>query len=534
MKNILRAYSQIKTSFVRGSLLYGLSLDKRTSIFDQNAFISDPWPGDSLRAKEFLSGVTRIDQGDYEFDIIESIGSRKYVPLPLYLYINSFDWIRDIRLIGGTNNRKYIRNVVHQFIEDYKRTRQFWMTEAWAIDITSERIANWMFAYSFFATGSDDYFEKEILSSIAMQYSHISKMYVAEKDPISRISALRSVLLCLNAMHITRKRQITAISEELFSTIRENLFNGIGIYSTRNPRSHFYVFKILLESRLAIKNYDIEFPTDILQNMADVVRYLRMGDGSISNYQGEINSRTEFMSTITSRTIDTALSLINTHLQKDYTEMQKITGLDRISTKNTVVIINTKATSRINKGPKSNLYGIRVCEFESSFQKDKIIKNSEISILVGSNPIRIRRGKLSKVDEKREEKEISAGWVINSYFRNFQISIKRNITLSINSPRLMVTEEIQAPEYCDVLVTIELEKGIQIEDFRSNKIIFSKGNTIYEFALEQTSAQIFVPDREEQNSQLALIMIESMSEGETNRYIHWKIEKTGTKKIGLT
>jgi hypothetical protein len=462
-------------------------LDKRHSLFDTEKFANDPWAGNSSDGKDFLNGNLKLRHQDFEFDILDVIGCKSGAPLPVLLYVNSFAWMRDIRTIGGINSRKYIRNWIYRFIENCKNSRKFWMSPVWDVDTTSERIVNWILSYSFFAAGADDDFEKEILSSISMQYSHISKMYVSEDDPIVKIAALRAMLFCLCSMKSTRKKQIKDIAEKLFETVKENLTEGTGIYKTRNPNSHFNVFRMLLETRFALRNTDVEFPSDILQDMALVVRFLRMGDGGLPYHTGDLLSRLESMFQVRGNIVDTALSLVQIKNHSPSENNENIHGFDRISTKKSVVVINN-SVSRV-KSPFNNpsAQGLNIFDFEASFQTDRLINRSDISILIGNRRIRLHRGVAKNVFRSRNDKEMTYSCEFTSFDRNFQLAVRREIFLDLHSPRLNVSEFIYTSIDSEISIRIALVKHSEIERINSSLAYITYGKNQYIFSLKKTT-----------------------------------------------
>ncbi|MDR2074912.1 MAG: hypothetical protein LBP31_01690 [Holosporales bacterium] len=489
IRRIRQTYNQAKTSLAKGSLLYGLSLDKRHTIFDTEKFVNDPWAGNSSNGKDFLSGNLKLKYKDFEFDMMDVIGCKSDAPLPVFLYINSFAWIRDVKTVGGINARKHIRNWIYNFIKNYKSLKKFWMSIAWNVDITSERIVNWMLSYSFFAAGADDDFEKEILSSISMQYSHISKMYISENDPIVKIAALRAILFCMCSMKNVRKKQIRNIAEELFEIVKENFIGGTGIYITRNPNSHFNVFRMLLETRFALRNTDIDFHSDILENMALVVRFLRMGDGCISHHTGDLVSRLESMFQCRGNIIDTALSLVHIKNHLPNENRGNIRGFDRISTKKSVVIINNEVSRVKSPFNDSSAPGLNIFDFEASFQTDHLINKSDISILAENRRIRLHREVAKNISRSRNDKEIRYSCEVINFERAFQFAIRREISLDLHLPILNVSEFIYTSSDSEIFIRIAMAKYAEIEQLNSSSVYVTYGRNQCIFSLKKITNQ---------------------------------------------
>lgn len=480
-KEITRIYNQILTSFVCNSLLYGLSLDKRPSVFDPAKFMNDPWPGDATRGKNLLSGS--------EIDMFDVIGHKISVPYTLFCYINSFSWIRDIQAVGGGGARKFVRKVVSYFIAHYKSRKKFWMNSDWDIDVTAERIINWMTSYSFFAIGAEDTFQKEILSSINEQYSHIVKIYKAETDPLSKIMGIKAMLFCLAAMKSNQKRQAKHLIQIITETVNENI-DSDGMYRTRNPTGLFNVFRSLIEVRFIARNMQIEifdaFFKETLSKMASAVRFFRMSDGLLSKHSGNAVSITEYMFRGTRHIIDVALSLVDNSYNIRQNKVS-IGGFDRISTKKLTVIINKSASDVRSVFNPPSQPGLNIFDFEASFQANSLIKKADIAVLWNNHMVKADKHTVPNVSISKDNENLNYICEAVNFDRIFQFAVRREISVGIAQTGISVTDFIYTSSAAEVFIRIAFDKNTELEKVNSYSILIRSGKNSYMLSLKISS-----------------------------------------------
>jgi uncharacterized heparinase superfamily protein len=247
LKNFIDIWNFYRVYFIKKSIFYRYSLNKKHNFFDTNKFVSDPWPGNFLVGKEILDCSFVPDNCNDPINIME-IFSKKDSNVSKFAkrYAASFVWIRDLHAIGGHNNRKYIRNLISTFINCYRKKKAFWLDDdSWDCAIIGERLVNWILSYSFFASGSNDKFQKEVLSSIAEQFSHLLQCYKAEINSYSKLMALKSILFCLSSMKVNQHKKVLKIIKEIENFVEVSIKDE-GMFESESPVEHFHVFRSLL------------------------------------------------------------------------------------------------------------------------------------------------------------------------------------------------------------------------------------------------------------------------------------------------
>lgn len=525
---ITQTYNRIVASFARNSLFYGLSLDKRASIFDPAKFMNDPWPGDPSKGKNLLNGVLSFNFSKFDINITDVIDKKVKVPTSMLLYVNSFSWIRDIQAVGGVGARKYVRDAVYHFIEHYKQTKKFWTSLEWDVDVTSERIINWMKSYSFFAVGSDDNFQKEVLSSISEQYSHISKVYKAETDPVSIILSMKSMLFCLVAMKSNQKRFARTLINDIAETVMHNI-DKHGAYKFRNPASLFNIFSSLIEVRFIARNIDIEISKEAfeeqLSKMASIIRFFRMSDGSLSKHSGNAISRNNLMFIETRHIIDTALSIVgNNYVCEE--KRCSINGFDKVYTKKITLIINKKVTDMRSQFNHLSEPGINIFDFEASFQADCLIRRADIAVLWNNHMVKANKMMEPTVSTSKNDEFVNYACEAVCFDRFFQFAFRREISVGVSSSSLSVSEFVYTSANSDVYIRMALDNGVKLERINACSILINYGKNSYVFSLKASGGpNCRLSIKTGLNIPNPTLIVSFNSNGNTENQIIWSIVK---------
>jgi uncharacterized heparinase superfamily protein len=474
-ERIAKAYTKMRTTLIKGSPFYGNSLDRRASLFDIKKFIDDPWPGDPQKGKDILNGILRVNNEEsFEIDIITE---KRTANLIASLYIDKFSWIKDMQAVGGSNTRKYVREAVSKFIDDYRATNRFWLQPGWNVFITSERIVNWMLEYSFFAIGATDKFQKKVLSSITEQFSNIHKLYKAESDPMARLSAMRAILFCLNFMKSNNKSRIKRLVADVEELVLQS-FDSSGMYITRNPSCHFQMFKILLEIRFIARNFGIsiskEIFNDLLIKMATCIRFFRMGDGTISRSCGNVAPFYSSVNDNEQNIIDTALSFVDIERQASNYH-NSIALFDRLNSKNVITIINKEASNKSCQSAEQSDLGINIFDFEASFNRDNLINRADISIISDGHMIKPRQ----RSSSSSERKDGVSSYEVTSFEPEFQFAIRRE--LNVQNSKLAVSDFSYTSKNASVIIRISINKNAILEQLNNTSVIIDNGQNRYVF-----------------------------------------------------
>ncbi len=508
-RNLLYLY---KAEFIKNSFFYRLSLNRRSDIFDTSKFIPDPWEGNPDSGKNILNGEFYSLLLNHPIDILNIFSQKKWKESK---FISDFFWLRDIQAIGGNSGRKYAQNLISAFISSYKKTRKFWKyDEIWNCATLGERIVNWILSYTFFASGSSDNFQKTLLSSIDEQLSHLLKCYKAEFNPYSKLMALKGIVFCYCVMKFRHKKKIFLLINE----ICELIDNANNSFLKMSPKDYFHIFRSLLEIRFIVKINNINLPDlflTTLSKMAANIRALRLGNGELSMHPRNSNENMLFIPS--SRIIDTALSIVDI---KDNASLDL--GFDRLATKKSTLIINTKTYNMKSIFNPLKEPGINIFEFEASFGMNKLLHRSDISVLYNNH--RIKLGKNSQNFSKREIKNNTLLFEGESQFFNnfFKFAFKRELKCFSNFSKLEGRELIfLSKPNTEFFVRFVFNENAELcqTDERGVLVIFSQ--TAYDFKYifnDKLSLKI-------RKLKFPTVEITAISDGKNEIECNWTIEE---------
>ncbi|GHT88319.1 hypothetical protein FACS1894113_0480 [Alphaproteobacteria bacterium] len=522
-KNIKKVYNAFSVSFSQNSFFYKASLDTRSSIFATERFIPDSWPGTQSAGSNILNGIVFSELSDVPLSLVELI---IYSPVcngfeDAAKYANSFFWLRDLQAIGGNSARKYARKLIAAFIESYRDEKRFWTRDfQWAPEVIGERICSWIFSYSFVASGADDDFQKEMLSSLCEQYSHLLKSYRAETDNYLKIIALKAIMFCKCFSANIDRRSLRKFASRLDNCITE-IFDKNGMLLTRNPVDYFNLFRSLVEIKFALKGGPIELKSfENLPNMAACIRMLRMGDGRISEFQGDIEPQKSFI--IPTRSIvDAAISVIDA----SSSNVNLPTSFSRISTKEITIIVNNKISNVKSKFNDFNKPGINIFDFESSFGINKLISRADISIIF--NKFRVKITKNSENFYKIFNKNgglLYTGFLQSNSF-GLPLVVEREIFVSLSEPKMKGIDYIRIPSDFIIFSRFVFNKKCEINKPTQKSIIINLGQNKYKLSsiFKQNSNNIAVINKSKLLYPAVEIGVRSEAEQEVR--IDWEIGK---------
>lgn len=467
VKRLKALFDFYKVSFLRNSFFYGVSLNKSPGIFDKDKFISDPWAGNPDVGRQILNCSYIPDDENIPLDILELFSNRHWNKSK---YAASFVWLRDLQSLGGNNSRKYTRTLISTFIGNYRKTKRFWLNDVtWNCGVVGERIVNWIFSYSFYASGSNDRFQRDVLSSINEQFSHLVKCYKAEQNPYSKLMALKAVLFCYSVMRTDQSRRIAGAIKDICKLLRNCLPDAM--FENRSPVDTFQVFRSLLEVRFIAKITGVTLPDDtfgeLLSKVAANIRYLRLGNGEISSHSGNAIKVNSYFKP-SCRMIDTALSIVDIR-----DRATSINDFERVSTKKVTAIINTSVRgvkSAFNNPAES---GINIFDFEASFGLEKLINRSDVSVVLDG--FRVKLGSAADVYFEKQAKDKSLAFEGESIFLNkaFKFALRRELEVASDKVQLKGTDYVFLSKKNESYFRFVFNKTVELSQINPKSILIS-------------------------------------------------------------
>ena len=260
--------------------LYGWTLAGRTP----TALMispSDPWPGDAAAGQAILEGS------------FHCAGQRVTHPAPLWqplgvdrawcLALHGFDWLRDLRALGGDAARRGARDLVAAWLAAYPR----WNALAWEPEAIGKRLTAWLGHYDFFAASAEIAFRHRLLGSMLQQARHLARVLPAGLTGLELLEAIQGLLLAglaLPGQESLQRRGLELLSAEL---ARQLL--GDGGHIERSPARQLALLRNLVLLRSAYHAAELPVPPDLqnaIEQSAPMLRLLRHGDGGLALFNG--------------------------------------------------------------------------------------------------------------------------------------------------------------------------------------------------------------------------------------------------------
>ncbi|HCI20801.1 MAG TPA: hypothetical protein DE310_08510, partial [Alphaproteobacteria bacterium] len=146
------------------------------------ASLQDPWRGDLTNGRDILSH--RLD------------------PLGDAAYFQSFEWIRDLRVEGGSDARARARDLIAGWVDSNQR----WQLPDWRPDIMGRRLAVLALNYGWYGHSAPEQFQDNLSAALDMQLNCLATDWRRMRSAEDQISALRGLALAEVAFGISQEK----------------------------------------------------------------------------------------------------------------------------------------------------------------------------------------------------------------------------------------------------------------------------------------------------------------------------------------
>lgn len=241
----------------------------------------DPWPGDAENGNAILSGSFTF------FGETARGGPQIWRPGGMsdawLAELHGFDWLRDLRALGGDAARRRARELVDDWLT--RQTR--WDEIAWRPDVLACRLAAWLGQHDFFCASADDEYRRQYLASLTRQAKHLARVLPAGAEGAGLVVAAKGLILAGLALpgHGNWTGQGLRVLERACQ--RQILPDGGHI--SRNPGIHAAVLRHLVDVRSALLAAQQEVPGFLMaaiDRTAPFLRMLRHNDGGLALFNG--------------------------------------------------------------------------------------------------------------------------------------------------------------------------------------------------------------------------------------------------------
>ena len=268
-------------AFAFGNPLYGLTLGGRP-VSGLATVPNDPWPGDADIGAALMDGVFpfagEVMQAD-EPVWVPALGFGD----TWIAQMNAFDWLRDLRALGGDAPRRQARLLITGWLDQ----NHGWNQASWAPDVLGARIANWIGQHDFYCQSADDAFRGRVFESLARQTRHLARVTPGPLQGAALLTAVKGLVyggLCLPGCEKHVPYALRLLERELPLQVLPD-----GGHVERNPERHMLVLRHLIDLRAVLRAARQEVP-EMLQHAIDrmtpALRFFRHGDGGLALFNG--------------------------------------------------------------------------------------------------------------------------------------------------------------------------------------------------------------------------------------------------------
>lgn len=337
--------------------LYSWALSRGMTVEPLDILPPDPWMGDSARGRHLLNRTLELSVGGTAIELTPNIWSDPKIasnPIQNPL-IHGFEWLRDLRAIGGDQARRLGRTM----LEEWLSHNRHWRPYIWDYPVTANRIASWLMAYEFFCASADDGFQDVFYAALMRQVAHLNRANPAQMSGLEALNIIRGQLFA----NLALKHDITPHIQALDSWLLREV-NADGMHISRSPSNSLRVARHLIDLRGGLVRAGHAAPTSLqsaIERMMHAVRFFRMPDQKLTTLGASQEGDAEALESI--------LRLSGVRIRKSPTYLQD-SGYHSLIREKTHVLVDcgTPAPSPHNMGAHAS----PLC-FEMSSGKDRLV-----------------------------------------------------------------------------------------------------------------------------------------------------------------
>ena len=303
------------------------------------ASLQDPWRGDLVNGRDILAN--RLD------------------PASDAAYFQSFDWIRDLRVEGGSDARARARDLITNWVADNQR----WQLPDWRPDIMGRRLAVLALNYGWYGHSAPEQFQSQLSAALDMQLNCLATDWRRMPSLEDQIGALRGLALAETAFGISDDR-FTALMDMILPKL-DSVILADGGHISRMPDRHVTLMRQLVELRIAASAAGGESGRlgDMIARMGAIIRLWRHGDGRLTHFNGGGGISAEHVEE----------ALLRAGVRGKPLQQAPYTGFLRIGSGRTLVIMDAGEPAPARDGREAT--GLGTLGFEMSVGPTQLIVN---------------------------------------------------------------------------------------------------------------------------------------------------------------
>ncbi|WP_431857198.1 heparinase II/III family protein [Azospirillum sp.] len=244
----------------------------------------DPWPGDADTGTQLLSGVYRFAGQKVTGHPAGEPEWRPQGASPFWIAaLNGFEWMRDLRAVGGDQARRLARALVLSWMDH----NGSWNAQTWAPEVLGARISTWIGLHDFYCASADDEFRMRVFDSLARQTRHLARVTPGALEGADLLAAVKGLAyggLCLPGNEKLAGDALRLLERELPRQVLPD-----GGHVERSPSVQLRVLRDLIDLRAVLRVARVDTPEALqhaIDRMTPALRFFRHGDGGLALFNG--------------------------------------------------------------------------------------------------------------------------------------------------------------------------------------------------------------------------------------------------------
>lgn len=325
----------------------------------------DPWPGIAAAGEAIVAGRFAFAGETVAGD--RSLWNRT-ASIAWQEAFHSFEWLRDLRALGGEVAHQRARKLVKDWIAGEPR----WSKIAWRGDVMGRRLSSWVAHYDFFAVGADAAFRENVMARIALEARHLARVVPGALEGAALLSAAKG--LALASLALAGFSRVFTRAMDLLGRELPRQILGDGGHIERCPSLQLHILRDLVDLRAALVAAQQPVPDELLNaidRMAPMLRFFRLGDGGLAVFNGGFEEEGWLADLVLSRAEARGKPL----------PAAPHSGFQRLSAGRTIAVLDTGVPARLACAGAARAHAGTLA-FEMSMGKDRVVVNC------GAHPMR--------------------------------------------------------------------------------------------------------------------------------------------------
>ena len=318
----------------------------------------DVWKGSAERARWLIHSGVFMLEGD-KLELHNAEWQPDGVDDTWIKYIHSFEWLRDLKTLGGDKGRLAARAMMDNWMCSYPHFDEV----TWRPDILGARLSNWLASFTFFGESATEEFQEQFYISLARQVRHLSRNAPGNLSGICLLQAIKGLAYSGLAME-GREQLLEQALNLLHKEIGKQILSDGG-HVSRSPQALLEAVVILIDIRTALRQGGYPCPEKILHALDRAVpalRFFRHADRHFALFNGSQEGHEDLMKQVFLHAGNRAKTL----------NSLPHTGYERLAVGRGLIIMDTGKPS---KWPHDRVNHAAPLAFEMSYGRERIIVN---------------------------------------------------------------------------------------------------------------------------------------------------------------